>query len=127
MLKSFYAQALLILVTGGLYVLVGHLLVNPDWVPVNSIYANVLLFAISLVSYYMVTRSEAPDDFAMNNRIMASISIRLLAAGGILVGYYFLINDQNVAFTANFFLFYLFYTWFEIRALLSNLRANSRK
>lgn len=127
MLKSFYAQAGLLFVLFTIWVFAGGAMLGEELVHFNSLYANIYLFLLSLLSYYIVARNEPEDGFVLNNRIMGSITIRLLLSGAVLIGYYYAVGEGNISFTGNFFLFYLFYTWFEIRALLSNLRANSRK
>ena len=90
-------------------------------------YLQAFLFVITGLTYYITNKGVNNDPLDFQNFVMAGIGIRFFLSAIILFLYFYLVKTQSVTFLANFFVFYLFYTVFEIQSVLTNLRAHLKK
>ena len=86
----------------------------------------IILYFVLLTAgtYLFVVRGLRRDLFALQNRYMASLAIRLLLSAACIILYIVLVKTAKISFVLNFFAVYFVYTVFEIRSLLTNLRAH---
>ena len=78
--------------------------------------------AVTLVSYYFLLRTVHIKFIRFVNYFMLSTVIKLILYIAILFIYIFLNKKDAVAFALSFFILYLFYTFFEVTAILSYSR-----
>lgn len=86
----------------------------------------IILYFVLLTAgtYFFVVRGLRRDLFALQNRYMASLALRLILSATCIILYIVLIKTEKISFVLNFFAVYFAYTIFEIRSLLTNLRAH---
>ncbi len=72
----------------------------------------------------LISRGIKSKDVDFVSYFMGASAIRLLVSAIILFLYFYFVKENAVSFTVGFFIFYLFYTVFEIRTLLAKLRPN---
>ena len=77
-------------------------------------------------TYFLASRGIKENLLDFHNYYMGATGIRLIISVIIIFVYAYVVIDQKVTFILNFFILYLFYTGFEIKSLLSNLRAHSK-
>jgi hypothetical protein len=100
----------------------------PDYVATYTWYILLFFVVITAITYMLIARGlDDPADFS--NLTLAATGIRLFICAGVLFTYYYHVNDRGVRmqFTFTFFILYFLFTGFEIKTLLSNLRANQGK
>ncbi|MEM1135970.1 MAG: hypothetical protein AAGI07_09025 [Bacteroidota bacterium] len=89
-----------------------------------ALYIQLYFILLTLISFILIEKGIKSQDVDFVSYFMGASAIRLLCSCIILFLYFYFVKDQAVLFTANFFMFYLCYTVFEIRTLLSKLRQN---
>ena len=90
-------------------------------------YINIFFLVLTWLTHWLSKKGVDGDPLDFSNYFLSASAIRLLLSAAILVGYFYLVNFENVTFLVNFFIIYLLYTGFEIITLLTNLRPNSKK
>jgi uncharacterized membrane protein len=100
----------------------------PDLIRPYSWYLLGFFVAINLAAHALTVRGLA-DAADFSNRSMGATGLRLFVSAGVLFWFYWQVRDQaaRIHFTVTFFALYFLFTGFEIQALLSKLRRNSRK
>ena len=95
--------------------------------PVHPYVWGILLYNILLtvLSYFLLQKGIKGDQFEFYNRFMGNSAIRLLLSAALIFMYFYKVGVENMNFIITFFVFYFTYTIFELKYLLSNLRANS--
>jgi len=98
-----------------------------NWLPIHPYVWWILLYNVLLTagSFLMLRKGISGDEFDFYNNFMGNSAIRLLLSATLILIYFYQVNVENMNFTITFFIFYFTYTIFEIKHLLSNLRANS--
>ncbi|MCU0449944.1 MAG: hypothetical protein MUC97_08905 [Bernardetiaceae bacterium] len=88
-----------------------------------------LFFAGVNLAAHALTARGLGDAADFSNRSMGATGLRLFLSAGVLFWFFWQVRDQatRVHFAATFFALYFLFTGFEIQALLSKLRRNSRK
>ncbi len=81
-------------------------------------YLYFLFFGISLLTYYLISSSLEKKISRFVNIYMISTFIRLVLFAIIIVIYVFLNKQDAIPFIITFFIFYLFYTSFEVISIL---------
>lgn len=120
----------LLLITGllsGFFVALYFIPYTQPWVH-ESIVANIILQAIvalALTNYHVFFFKQ--NEHNMVNAFLGSTLIRLLLSIGAMAVLLLLYKENRLILVVNFFLVYLYYMVFEIKGIISNLRAFSRK
>jgi hypothetical protein len=100
---------------------------RPDWINPYVFLIQLYFIGLSAITYVMLVKGIKGDQQDLYNYYMGTSSARLLISAVIIFLYVYLVKVNKVSFVANFFFLYLFYTVFEIRAVLTNLRAHLKK
>ena len=79
---------------------------------------------LTIVSFLMISTGIKKGGLDFVNYFMGVMAIRLLISCIGLFLYFFLVKTDLANFVITFFALYFFYTLFEIKTLLTNLRQN---
>ncbi|ALI99196.1 hypothetical protein [Rufibacter tibetensis] len=82
---------------------------------------------VTCFSHYVANLGLRHDSENLHAYYFASMGIRMVLSIIVVFVYRYFHEEQVVQFVINFFVLYFIYTAFEIYALLSNLRRNSKK
>lgn len=85
------------------------------------------LITVTTLTYYISTKGIRENLMDFQNFVMASIGIRFFLSAIILILYIYKVKEGSYSFLINFFVLYLCYTVFEIKSVLTNLRAHLDK
>ncbi len=121
--KGFYLG--LILISAGLYGL-GQLLAIFTGISLHpwTFYIQLFHVLLTILSYHIIMKGTTGEGIAFITHFFGHSTVRLLLSGAVLAIYIYGIDHQNKLFAVTFFIFYFFYTVFEIRLVLSKLRQN---
>jgi uncharacterized membrane protein len=112
----------LILVVVGLQVFTGDKLVHP------FIWWGLLFFSfVAIFTHYITHLGFKHDSENLHAYFYAAMGVRMVFAIIAIFVYRYFHEERLIQFVFNFFALYFIYTGFEIYALLSNLRQNSKK
>ncbi len=125
--KSFYVQTLILFVLLTIAIFVINTFASSGILSDYVWYINIFFLVLTWLTHWLSKKGVDGDPLDFSNYFLSASAIRLLLSAAILVGYFYLVNFENVTFLVNFFIIYLLYTGFEIITLLTNLRPNSKK
>ena len=120
--KNFYIQ--LAILSAILAAVVIVLMQFTDLIHPYTFYIQGYFIFLTLFTYLLINKGLKGQDIDFVSYFMGALTIRLLVSAIILFLYYYFVKEDAVSFTGYFFMFYLCYTVFEIRALLAKLRQN---
>jgi Na+/proline symporter len=125
-----FLRNLAILSAGVLLLIFLLLQINPSVINPYVWYILGYFIIITIVTHFISSRGIKSDLTELQNYYMGATTIRLLLSAVIIFLYVYYVPQGKGTFIFNFFALYLFYTAFEIKTLLANLRAhlkNERK
>ncbi|WP_225986519.1 hypothetical protein [Rufibacter sp. LB8] len=119
----------MILLTGGLVVVISLLVGFTGYELVHTYIWYLLGFFIFLTGFahYVAHLGLKHDSENLQAYYFSSMGLRMVFCIIVIFVYRYFHEEHIVQFVFNFFTLYFIYTAFEIYALLSNLRQNSKK
>lgn len=125
--NRFYISLLIIAAVSSIVILIlqfsgANHLVNPYvW------FLQGYLIIVTGLTYLISSKGIKDNLMDFQNFVMASIGIRFFLSAIIIVLYIYFVKSDSISFLTNFFILYLLYTSFEIKSVLTNLRAHLKK